>query len=118
LIRNTPFANYRLLSELVESSNGTLTPNGNGAQLDWITRTGDPTVIGNPHIEKGNEQKSSCITCHARASIGQDSNGIIALNTFRFVVGSQNPANFNVQGVVFYPLDFLWSLSNAKSYQP
>lgn len=116
-LRNTPFANYRLLSELVKGTDGKLTPNGAGAQLDWITRTGNPTAIGNPNIERGFEDKSSCITCHGHASIGSSSGQVAFSNDIPTVVGAINPADFKVGAVVFYPMDFLWSLRNAHHAQ-
>ncbi len=41
-----------------------------GAQVDFTDRTGRPTIVGNSITEAGFVSTSSCITCHARASIG------------------------------------------------
>jgi len=41
-----------------------------GAQIDFTDRTGRPTIVGNSVTEAGFVSTSSCITCHARASIG------------------------------------------------
>jgi hypothetical protein len=116
-LKGTPFENYRLIAELAQIGNSLL-PTGKGAQVDWITRTGYSTVMGNPHIEQGFETKSSCITCHAHASIGLNSNGTIVHNNFPLEVGPVNQQAFNKNGVVFYPLDFLWSLRQAKNFSP
>lgn len=116
-LKDTPFENYRLIAELVQSGN-TLAPSGSGAQIDWITRTGDATVMGNPHIEQTFETTSSCITCHAHSSIGLNANGSISYNRFRLVVGAVKPEDFTVGGVTYYPLDFLWSLRQAKNFKP
>ena len=116
-LKGTPFENYRVIAELVQSS-GTLSPSGNGAQVDWITRTGLSTVMGNPYIEQGFETKSSCITCHAHASIGLARDGVVKYNTFPLEVGAVNSQEFSKEGVVYYPLDFLWSLRQAKNYKP
>jgi hypothetical protein len=114
-LRGTPFANYRLVAELAQGPNGRLTPTGVGAQIDWITRVGEPTVMGNPHIEKKFEKQSSCITCHAHASIGRDSSGSLNYNGFPTKIGAVDPKDMDKNGVTFYPLDFLWSLRNANS---
>lgn len=117
-LRGTPFENYRLLAELIQTPGGRLVKGPQGAQIDWITRTGEPTVMGNPHIEQGFETKSSCITCHAHASIGLTSEGALQYNSFPLDVGAVDPGNFLTNGVVFHPLDFLWSLRQAKNFQP
>jgi hypothetical protein len=116
-LRGTPFANYRLIAELAQGVNGKLVPDGAGSQVDWINRIGEPTVLGNPNIETGFEQQSSCITCHAHASIGRSSTGQLSYNAFPLAVGALNPNDMMTNGVTFYPLDFLWSLRNAKSAQ-
>jgi hypothetical protein len=117
-IAGTPFQNYRLLAELVQSGTGAPTSTGNGGQIDWITRTGQATVMGNPHIEQGFESKSSCITCHAHASIGLTADGTVRYNSFPLKVGAVDQNDFAQSGVTFYPLDFLWSLRQAKNVQP
>lgn len=39
-----------------------------GAQIDFVTPEGKPTILSDHHVEFG-FQKSSCITCHATATI-------------------------------------------------
>jgi hypothetical protein len=117
-LKGTPFENYRLIGENVQTANGKLIPNGNGAQIDWIVRTGEATVMGNPHIESGFENKSSCITCHAHSSIALQNDGKIVTNGFPLKVGAVDPKDFQVNGNIFFPLDFLWSLRKAKDFEP
>lgn len=42
-----------------------------GTQVDFVTSVGRPTLLGNTQIEGSFQESSSCITCHARASIGR-----------------------------------------------
>ena len=118
LLRGTVFENYRLLAELRQVDLKTLVKTGQGAQLDWITRTGEATVLGNPQIESGFETISSCVTCHSQASIGKDQQGNIFHNEFRTVVGPTKPELFKDGDTVFFPLDFLWSMSRASDFKP
>jgi len=39
-----------------------------GTQVDFVTATGVPTLLGNSVTEEGFTSTSSCMTCHARAS--------------------------------------------------
>ena len=41
-----------------------------GAQIAFTDRTGRPTIVGNSITEAGFVATSSCITCHARATVG------------------------------------------------
>jgi hypothetical protein len=124
-LKGTPFENYRSLAEVVYV-HGIQYSSKNGGQIDWITRNGGATIMGNPQIEQGFETTSSCITCHARSSIAliKDGNGIIKYNTiFRGPqrvgdYGAVDPGVFTQGGVSYYPLDFLWSLRQAKDFKP
>jgi hypothetical protein len=40
-----------------------------GSQVDFITTTGLPTLLGNSVTEDGFVSSSSCLTCHSRASV-------------------------------------------------
>lgn len=42
-----------------------------GTQVDFVTSTGRPTILGNTQIEGSFQGTSSCIACHARATIGR-----------------------------------------------
>ena len=49
-----------------------------GSQVDFVTPTGVPTRLGNSVTERGFANTSSCLTCHARASVnarGLDAQG-------------------------------------------
>lgn len=41
-----------------------------GTQVDFVDSIGNPTLLANSQVERGFQDSSSCITCHARASIG------------------------------------------------
>lgn len=42
-----------------------------GSQTDFVTSIGQTTLLASSQIEAGFQDSSSCITCHARASIGE-----------------------------------------------
>lgn len=42
-----------------------------GTQIDFVTPTGKPTILSDHYVEFG-FQRSSCITCHATATISSD----------------------------------------------
>lgn len=49
-----------------------------GSQVEFVTATGRPTLLGNSVTEAGFMDGSSCISCHARAGVAavyQDGNG-------------------------------------------
>ncbi len=41
-----------------------------GTQIDFVDAKGRPTILANSQIEHGFQQTSSCMTCHARATVG------------------------------------------------
>lgn len=41
-----------------------------GTQVDFTDAMGNPTILGNTQLEGGEQATSSCIGCHARATIG------------------------------------------------
>jgi len=43
-----------------------------GTQINFVDSAGNPTLLGNSITEQGFVQTSSCITCHARATINID----------------------------------------------
>ncbi|MDW9667809.1 hypothetical protein GOB27_14565 [Sinorhizobium meliloti] len=49
-----------------------------GTQVDFVDAAGRPTTLANTQIEGGFQASSSCITCHARTSIGQRLDNIFA----------------------------------------
>jgi hypothetical protein len=52
------------------------------------------------------------------ASIAKDAQGNVFHNSFDFVLGPTKPEFFKQQNVQFFPLDFLWSMQNAKNFKP
>jgi hypothetical protein len=97
-LQGTKWENYRL----------------RGSQVDFITSMGMPTVLANSQLEA--IQNSSCMTCHAMASInGQGGNF-----GFQFIKGSPQPVWFqNSSGQrVFMQQDFVWSLTRASRVNP
>lgn len=110
-----PWANYRL----------------DGAQVDFTDSEGRPYLLGNSITELGFQTTASCMTCHARATIGPDtksfSDGRLSVFDPDNVWAGQ-PQSFN--GVPdpdwywdfsqdpparrFIQTDFLWSLAVAS----
>jgi len=100
----------------------------NGAQVDFTDSTGRPTLLGNSIIEDGFVTTSSCITCHARATIGQRIPGqsrANRLSVFKSTSplisdnGTPDPRWYYAdpsrpQTLKYLQLDFLWSMFRAK----
>ena len=108
------------------------------SQIDFIDPLGKPTILANSQIEEGFQTTSSCITCHAMASIGprigkekqanrlsifQDTHAITGKDSI--VVGPTGSPDYSmfeskkfgdeVIGEVNYiQSDFVWSLMRAK----
>lgn len=111
-----------------------------GAQIDYVTSTGIPTILSNPVIE-ANFQVSSCITCHSYATsafkpevpargtslpifagltgvrnAGSQSLDVGPPNCRRFVTPSGQPLTgacpsvFDKTEQVYLQTDFLWSI--------
>jgi hypothetical protein len=120
-LEGTVWQNYRL--------RGTLT--------DFVDPAGRPLRLANSELETGLQTSASCITCHARASLGvlagapvrlpifdarADARGVVAAR--RGFVGLpemqwfEQRASAGSPQVVFERQDFVWSLSKAKSTQP
>ena len=98
-----------------------------GSQIDFITPHGDATLLASSQIEDGFQSTSSCMTCHARSTIGEPG---LSLNGTRLrvfkpngdgYVGSPDPDWFFGQGSPrprrFVQTDFVWALSRAKRRQ-
>ncbi len=92
------FANYQL----------------DGVQTVFTDPGGKPTLLANSNIESAFQKKSSCITCHAIASINKvgkyfnivDSSG----GDLTYYVG--DPPDVEAKG--FTTLDFVWSMKRAS----
>jgi hypothetical protein len=104
-----------------------------GTQNDFVDSRGKPTLLANSQLESGTKQRASCITCHARASIGVFQGKITRLDPFdvtdsspattgvkRTYIGKPKEQWFykvtelGVKQQVLMPLDFVWSLSKAQ----
>ena len=117
-----------------------------GTQTDFTDSTGQPTVLANTQIETGFQQSASCITCHARATIGESLPIVEGLpklaNRLPFflinrILHRRTRGSLDDQTVVYgyigavdeewfketasrrryTQLDYMWSLRNAMSKQ-
>jgi hypothetical protein len=119
-LEGTVWENYRL--------RGTLT--------DFVDSRGQALRLANSELETGMQTSASCITCHARASIGVVAGSALRLPIFdlRGAQGGASTARRGYVGmpqaqwfeqgdsdggrpVIFQRQDFVWSLSKAKSTQ-
>lgn len=102
-----------------------------GSQVDFVTATGVPTLLGNTVPEDGFVKTSSCITCHSRAAVnsqGRPTTGAGFLNPPIPALcpdgpqvrcspnGAPNPAWFwnnpgqPSQSMLALQTDFIWSI--------
>jgi hypothetical protein len=110
-----------------------------GTQVDFVGSTGSPTLLANSQMETDFQTSSSCMTCHARATIGQrlgtaregnrlsifdppfaDSqiltpNGAPDPNAFVEVSGATRQPTTTLR---YTQLDFIWSLLRAQRKAP
>jgi hypothetical protein len=95
-----------------------------GIQTQFTDATGRPTRLANSQIETSMQSTSSCISCHARASISASGKRLPPQRVSRDVLigplGTPDPREFfGLNGQpTYYPLDFVWSLSEAHSINP
>jgi hypothetical protein len=80
-----------------------------GTQSDFVTPTGNPTLLSDSYIE-ADFRRSSCISCHVNS--GRNTDGKNVGNGQLPLIGPPNPTSFedvagNLKGVQF---DFLYSL--------
>jgi hypothetical protein len=102
-VQGTKWENYRL----------------RGSQIDFVTSFGTPTVLANGQIEAPFQRRSSCITCHARATISRD--GTQDIGFFPPLTGAPTSSEFfdaQTGQRTFMQLDFVWSLRRASSMAP
>ena len=93
-----------------------------GSQTDFTDATGRATLLGNSITERGFVQTSSCMTCHAQASV--DSSGLFPpLVGFdpnsQSTNGALNPqwfynTNTNPWTPTYVPIDFVWGIVRAQ----
>ena len=96
-LTNTKWANYRL----------------RGTQVSFVDARGNPVILGNPEIETAFPDQSSCMACHARATIGP----LAATKRASTLSGGEdgnvqppNPNLFVKDGAIqFLQNDFVWS---------
>jgi hypothetical protein len=88
-----------------------------GVQIDFVDKIGNPTRLANEIIEPIGAGPSSCITCHAKASVGGMNRptpplGVKAILP-TFTDGVPIPASYrDAQGrLQFIQTDFLWSMA-------
>ena len=86
------FANYQL----------------DGVQLDFQ----DPTLLANSNIESAFQSQSSCITCHALASIKPNGAYFNIVNSQGGNIGYYTGTPPDMAG--YTPLDFVWSMKRAS----
>jgi len=108
-----------------------------GTLTDFVDSAGRPQLLANSELESGLQTSASCITCHARSSIGfvagtparlpifdvgpneaaQDPlrrRGFLGTPQSAWYQGSVPRANGRVRPM-YQRLDFVWSLSKANS---
>jgi hypothetical protein len=100
-----------------------------GTQNDFVTSVGSPTVLSNPVVEN-QFQNSSCMTCHARASIGArrilpggaPAPGLNTLSPGDPTLGAPDPALFGAgpgqNGITYLQTDFIWSAPFRAQRRP
>ena len=91
-----------------------------GTQINFVSSIGKATILSNPVIENG-FQNSSCMSCHARASVGarrtdpngSPSQGLNRLSPGDPTLGAPNPALFGAgpgqDEISYLQTDFIWS---------
>lgn len=103
-----------------------------GTMTRPVDSAGRPVLLANSHLEAGVEHSASCVTCHARASIGVIDGKVSRLTVLnsgaeplggdstRGYVGMPDEAWFFARDGksqarrLYLPLDFVWSLAKAQ----
>jgi hypothetical protein len=92
-----------------------------GTQINFVDARGTPVILGNGEIETAFPDQSSCMACHARATIGpMNGNRITTLSGGEDGnVQSPNPALFVKNGgIEFLQNDFVWSAPLRAKRKP
>jgi len=97
-----------------------------GSQTEFVDATGRPVIIGNSEVEGPFIQTSSCISCHARATVNNNGNRLdifVSPNPLQGNVGVPDPSWFYQPSNTgekrkFLQLDFVWSLFLAQARMP
>ncbi|NEO93857.1 MAG: hypothetical protein F6K56_28135 [Moorea sp. SIO3G5] len=106
--KGTKYANYQLV----------------GTQIDY-SDDDEPTLLANSQIESHFQRASSCITCHAFASISSQDMGEFRLSfvdttggNLTYYVGDIPEDTLDqIERKEFIPLDFVWSMGLAKRHK-
>jgi hypothetical protein len=94
-----------------------------GAQTSFTTAFGDNIILSNPVIEN-TFQSSSCISCHARATVGpKTGDDVNTLSTGDPTLGPPNPTLFGAgpgtgDKILYLQTDFVWSAPFRAQRQP
>jgi hypothetical protein len=97
-----------------------------GAQIEFTDSMGRPTILSSSQIEQS-FQTSSCITCHALATVNWQRPASDGINSLAFFdenqnapLGVPNPALFEINNgkPAFQQMDFVWSFFRAKRRNP
>jgi hypothetical protein len=100
-----------------------------GTQIDFVTPFGTPTILSNPVIEN-TFQNSSCLSCHARASVGVrkvGTNGVPSpllnkLSPSDPTLGAPDPGLFGAgpgqDSINYLQADFIWSAPSRAQRKP
>lgn len=93
-----------------------------GTQVDFTTSRGRTTILANSQPEESFQTTSSCITCHARASIDVDGDRLsIFLDSGEGPVGPVDSKWFSKKDAegknAITQLDFVWSMFRARAKQ-
>lgn len=98
-----------------------------GTMTRYLNGDGAPKLLASSDLEAGMQASSSCMTCHARASIGVVGGAAVRLPVFdstadpaerRGYVGLPRPEWYTGGSSHFVPLDFVWSLALAHRGGP
>lgn len=89
-----------------------------GTQTNFTDAVGRKWILSNPVIEP--PQRSSCISCHARAAVRPQPGGDLDSPGSSFgAVGVPDPATFLPEGEPPYlQVDFLWSIPTRAGNEP
>jgi hypothetical protein len=105
-----------------------------GTLTRFVDARGQPLRLANSELEAGMQQSASCITCHARASIGMAGHSPVRLPIFDTRSDARTDDGLVRRGFVglpqagwfetvssdgrarrqYQPLDFVWSMSKAQ----
>jgi hypothetical protein len=106
-----------------------------GTLTAFVQSDGGPRLLANSELEAGMQRTASCITCHSRSSIGVIAGAPARLGIFDASPGAPQHNAYERRGFsglpraewyqgpdpagrhrpIFQKLDFVWSLSKAKS---